>query len=46
MFLSENRFKISIPVQNFKHFDIWPGQFQHWWLVQTRCLTRWLLQVD
>ena len=21
-FLSENRFKISIPVQNFKHFDI------------------------
>jgi len=23
-FLSENRFKISIPVQNFKHFDIWP----------------------
>jgi len=32
--MSENRFKISIPVQNFKHFDIWPpvllGQFQHW----------------
>jgi len=32
-FLSENRFKISTPVQNFKHFDIWPpvllGQFQH-----------------
>jgi len=23
-FLSENRFKISIPGQNFKHFDIWP----------------------
>ena len=33
-FLSENRFKISIPAQNFKHFDFWPsvllGQFQHW----------------
>ena len=35
-FLSENRFKISITGQNFKHFDIglWPqvlsGQFQHW----------------
>ena len=34
-FLSENRFKISIPVENSKHFDIWPapvllGQFQHW----------------
>jgi len=32
-FLSENRFKISIPGQKFKHFDIWPtvllGQFQH-----------------
>ena len=32
-FLSDNRFKISNPVQNFKHFDIWPpvllGQFQH-----------------
>jgi len=23
-FLNENRFKISIPMQNFKHFDIWP----------------------
>jgi len=23
-FLSENRFKISIPVQKFKNFDIWP----------------------
>jgi len=33
-FLSENRLYISIPGQNFKHFDIWPpvllGQFQHW----------------
>ena len=28
-FLSENRFKISIPVQNFKHFDIWlPSSFR------------------
>jgi len=36
-FLSENWFKISIPVQNFKHFDIWPpvvlGQFQHCYTV-------------
>ena len=33
-FLSENRFKISISVQNFKHLTSDPpvllGQFQHW----------------
>ena len=24
LFMSENLFKISIPVQNFNYFDIWP----------------------
>ena len=46
-FLCENRFKISIAVQNLKHFNMWPpvllGQFQHWaytstnpWIVHNR----------
>ena len=38
LIFDEYRLKISIPGQNFKHFDIWPGdpppvllgQFQHW----------------
>ena len=42
-FFSENRFVISIPVQNFKHFDIWPpSSFS---LIPTLALTLTLILV-